>query len=40
MDPSELEKYLFAENKEDFIKTLVHGSKQYYFFSLLNIINQ
>lgn len=34
-----LEKYLFTENKEDFIKSLIAGTDQYYYFNLLHALN-
>lgn len=35
-----LEKYLLAENKEDFIKSLIVGTDQYYYFNLLHALNK
>ena len=38
IEVKELEGFLFAENKEDFIKKLIPGTNQHYFFSLLRAL--
>jgi len=39
-DIQQLESYLFAERKEDFIKNLISGTDSFYYFTLLNAINK
>ena len=38
-DTTQLEQYLFSENKEDFIKKLISGTDTYYYFSLITAMN-
>lgn len=40
IDIPNLENFLFAEKKEDFLKKLVAGTDAYYYFSLTNALNQ
>lgn len=35
-----LENFLFAEDKEEFLKKLVHGTNPFYFYTLTNALNQ
>lgn len=38
LDISQLEAYLFSENKPEFLKSLVSGSFEYDFFYFLSVI--
>jgi len=35
-----LENFLFTEDKEEFLKKLVHGTNSFYFYTLTNALNQ
>ncbi len=38
-DITQLEQYLFSENKEEFINRLISGTDSYYYFSLITAMN-